>query len=172
MRILVVGPWKKEEALDHKNEADELGRILAERGHIIISGGGTGVSELVVNSYKLNKGRKYVAYIPSKKEMEKVGEKLGPNPDELIETNLDYPERNIVMVKNCDGLIALHGGLGTLTEIIYAVNDYNKKVSIIDKGKLADWAKRIYKIKEKSFITADIKKAVEHIEKNEKFKKL
>ena len=164
MKILIVGSWEKEECLVCQKEAEQVGKLLAEKGHILVSGAGTGISELVVNSYKANKGKKYVAYIPSKKEMEKVGEKLGPQPDELIETNLDYSERNIVMVKNCDGLIALHGGLGTLTEVIHAVNDYNKKVSIIDKGQLAEWVKCIHKIKEKVFLTSDVKKAVEYVE--------
>jgi len=59
----------------------------------------------------------------------------------------------------------LHGGLGTLTEIIHAVKDYNKKVAVIDKGDIASWIKIIPELKEKVFLTNDIKKAIEHLEK-------
>jgi uncharacterized protein (TIGR00725 family) len=129
MKIVMLGSWEKHKAALCKKEAEEIGKLLAEKGHILVSGGGTGVSELVVNSYRKNKGKQYICYIPSKEQMEKVGEELGPKPDKLIETNVDYPERNIIMVRECDALIALHGGLGTLTEIIHAIKDYNKKVS-------------------------------------------
>jgi hypothetical protein len=163
MKILMLGSWEKHKAISCQKEAEGIGKLLAENGHILISGGGTGVSEIVVNSYKKNKGKQYICYIPSRKQMEKVGEELGPKPDKLIETNLDYPERNIVMVRECDALIALHGGLGTLTEIIHAVKDYNKKVSVIDFGDLAKWIKAIPELHKKVFLTEDTKKAVEHL---------
>ena len=166
MKILIVGSWEKEKANHAKQEAEEIGKILAKEGHVLISGGGEGISELVVNSYRKNKGKKYICILPSKKEMEKVGENIGPKPDEIIDTGRDYPERNIELVRKCDAVIALHGGLGTLTEIIHAVYDYNKKVSVIDKGDLIDWIKAIPKLRDKLFITSDIKKAIEHLEAN------
>jgi len=95
--------------------------------------------------------------------MGKVGEELGPKPDKLIETNLDYPERNIVMVRKCEGVIAIHGGLGTLTEIIHAVKDYNKKVSVIDVGELAKLVKSIPELEKKVFFTKGAKKAVDNL---------
>lgn len=165
MKILIVGSWKKEDCAICEKEAEQVGKILAERGHILISGAGTGMSEIVVSSYKQNKGKKYIAYLPSRKEMEKVGEKIGPKPDEIIETNVDYPERNIIMVKSCDAVIALHGGLGTLTEIIHAAKDYNKKVSVIDKGWLPAIIRQIPELSEKVFLTLDVNKAIGHLEK-------
>lgn len=168
MRILILGSWEKHKAVACIKEAEEIGKLLAEKEHILISGGGTGVSEIVVNSYKKNKGKEYVCYIPSKKQMEKVGEELGPKPDKLIETNLDYPERNVVMVRECDAVIALHGGLGTLTEIIHAVKDYNKKVSVIDFGDLAAWIKAIPELHKEVFLTSDVNKAVEHLKSQNK----
>jgi len=163
MKILILGSWQKEKAQFYKKEAEELGKVLADEGHTLISGGGTGISELVINSYKKHGGKHYTAYILSKKEMEKVGEQIGPKPDKLIETNLDYPERNVVMVRECDGAIAIHGGLGTLTEIIHAVKDYNKKVSVIDVGELAQWIRAIPDLKQKVLLTKDVKEAIKNI---------
>lgn len=163
MKVLIIGSWERHKAVSCQKEAEEIGRLLAKNGTTLISGGGEGVSEIIVKSYKANKGRKYVCYIPSKKQMEAVGEKIGPKPDELIETNVDYPERNIIMVRECDAVIALHGGLGTLTEIIHATKDYNRKVSVIDFGELSLWIKAIPELHKKVFLTSDINKAIENI---------
>ena len=165
MKIGMFGSWQKEKAIECEKEAKEIGKILAERGHILVSGGGEGISKFVVESYRKNKGKKFIAYFPSKTIMKKVGENPGPKPDEAIDTNVDYPERNLIMIRNCDAILALHGGLGTLSEMIAAIKDYGKKVSIIDKGEFVTWVRFIKPLKEKVFITLDIKKAIEHLEK-------
>ena len=164
MKVLILGTWEKHKAISCKDEAEQIGKLLAEKRHILISGGGTGISELVVKAYKKNKGKQYIAYLPSKKEMERVGEEIGPTPDKVIETGLDYPERNIVMVRECDCTIALHGSLGTLTEIIHAIKDYNKKVAVIDKGDIASWVKFIPELKNKVYLTLNIEEAISYLE--------
>lgn len=164
MKIFVAGTWREHKAALFKKEAEEFGKLLAARGHTLITGGGTGISEIVVNSYKLNKGKKYIAYLPSLRSMREVGEEIGPKPDKIINTNLDYPSRNAFMVKNCDAMIVFHGGLGTLAEITHAVKDYNKKVSVINKGDLAKWVKVIPQLKSKVLLTNDIKKALKNLE--------
>lgn len=164
MKILVVGTWRKHKAAPFKKEAEELGRLLAAGGHTLVSGGGTGISEMVVNSYKSNNGKKYIAYLPALKYMKRVGEKIGPKPDKIVKTNLDYPMRNALIVKNCDGMIVFHGGLGTLAEITHAVKDYNKKVSVINKGDLTKWVKVIPQLKNNVLFTVDIKKAIKNLE--------
>ena len=163
MKILVAGTRRKHKAAPFRKEAEELGRLLVAGGHTLITGGGTGISEIVVNSYKFHKGKKYIAYLPLLKCMREVGEETGPKPDKIVKTNLDYPMRNALMVKNCDGIIALQGGLGSLTEIIHAVKDYNKKVSVINKGDLDRWVKAIPKLSNKVLLTADIKKALRNL---------
>jgi len=163
MKICLLGSWHAQKAAECKKEAEEIGKELAERGHILVSGGGIGISKIVVDSYKKNKGKQFIAYFPSEKMMKKVGEEKGPMPDKLIETKVDYPERNLIMMRDCDAIIALHGGLGAIAEIIHATKDYHMKVSVIDKGELAEWVRAIKPLKEKVFITNDIKKAIKHL---------
>lgn len=165
MKVCMLGSWQKEKAVECKKEAAEIGKELAERGHILMSGGGTGISKLVVESYRYNKGKKYIAYFPSEKIMKKVGEEKGPKPDEFVNTDVDYPERNLIMIRNADAIVALHGGLGTIAEMIHATKDYGKKIALIDTKELAEWAKAIPPLKEKLFITKDVKKAIEYLEK-------
>jgi len=39
MKVLIVGSWQKEKALFYKKEAEEVGKVLADEGHVLISGG-------------------------------------------------------------------------------------------------------------------------------------
>jgi len=40
MRVLIIGSWKKHKAVSYQKEAEKIGRLLAEKGQILISGGG------------------------------------------------------------------------------------------------------------------------------------
>jgi predicted Rossmann-fold nucleotide-binding protein len=143
MEVLVIGYWNQNKSIFYKNEAEKIGEIIAKNNHSLITGGGVGMSKLVVDSYRLNNGKKYTAYFPSFEEMIKIGDKLGPVPDLIIETKGDYVTRNTQMIKKSDLIIALPGGIGTLGEIINAIKDYKKNVLLINKGELASWIKVI-----------------------------
>ncbi len=165
MKILIAGTWDEKMAISAEKEANEIGEILAKNGHTLVSGAGTGISGLAVKSYKENKGKRYIAYLTSKGERLRIGEEIGIDPDEIVHTGLDYPMRNALMLQNCDAVIALHGRLGTLAEIIHIVNDYKKKVVVMDKGNLAKWVKAVPELKEQVFITKDVKEAIKYLEK-------
>jgi hypothetical protein len=64
--------------------------------------------------------------------MEAVGESVEPGADEVIETDLDYPMRNVFQVKQCQGLFVLTGGDGALEEILPALIDYEIPVAILE----------------------------------------
>jgi len=135
MRILIIGTWQKEKAEAVREKAEELGRAIASAGHDLVSGTGEGVAHLVAQAYKKAGGKAYIKYLPLKSIQESVGEPLGYPGDTTIETKEDYPIRNAIMVRECDAVIALKpgtGGLGTLGEIINAVNDYKKPVVVYD----------------------------------------
>jgi len=163
MKILVIGSWRRQEAKDFAADAVRLGELLAKGGHSLMTGGGKGVPDIVAGSYRKNGGDDFTAYFPSKGEMERVGEERGLEPDRPVMTGLDYPQRNVLMVKNCDAVIALSGALGTLTEIIHAVNDYGKKVAVIDRGEIAAWVKSIPALKPGVFLTGSPEAALSHV---------
>lgn len=127
-----------------------------------MTGGERGALDIVAGSYRKNGGDDFAAYLPAKGEMERVGEERGLEPDRPVMTGLDYPQRNVLMVKNCDAVIALSGALGTLTEIIHAVNDYGKKVAVIDRGEIAAWVKSIPALKSGVFLAEGPEAALNH----------
>ncbi|HSU72457.1 MAG TPA: hypothetical protein VLJ21_01250 [Candidatus Binatia bacterium] len=163
--VTITGTWRQEEAMKCNHLAVELGKLLAERGFSIISGGGMGTSKCVIDAYRAHGGKHFTAYFPAKKFMDRVGEKPGPKPDKVIRLKADYPERNVILVRNSQALIALNGGLGTLSEIIHAAKDYGHPAVVIDYGKLADYVRAIHDFKGKVHIAKTAKDAVDYIEK-------
>ena len=165
MKVLIIGSAKENKTMYFKKETEILGRILAEKNYTMMSGGGAGIFKLAFKSYRSNNGKNYVVYLTSKNEMERCKGEIGPKPDKIVQTNLDYPERNLQMIKDCDCVIAFGGGLFTLTEIIHSAKDYDKKVCVIEKDNIAIWIKLIEKIRKKVFLTKDVEKAINYFEK-------
>lgn len=106
-KVLVLGSWQKCKAIKFKQEAKIIGELLAMLNFKLITGGGQGTSNFVAQWYKKNNGLKFTVYLPSDKEQKRVNELQGIKPDIIIKTKMDYPERNIMMIKKCDAVIAL-----------------------------------------------------------------
>lgn len=157
----IIGTWNLGKAENAREFAEKIGGLVAEKGLSLVSGGGEGISKLVVEAYKKKGGKNYVAYFPSKEFMDKVGENKGLEPDKEVLIEGDYPLRNIHLVKNSEVIIALNGGLGTLTEIIYAIKDYDIPVIVIDFGELARFVRAIPELLNKVILTKDFKKISE-----------
>jgi len=114
MNIGVIGGYKCSKK-DYKI-AEELGRLIAEEGWVLICGGGSGVMEAVSKGAK-EKGGLVVGILPSL-----TGEEANSYLDVKIPTGLGYA-RNILIVRASDFLIAVDGKYGTLSEISFALNE-------------------------------------------------
>ena len=102
---------------EYMQAAEELGRLIGERGETLVFGGGTrGLMGAVARSVHRHGGH-VIGVIPDKLE--------GPGityeeADELIVTDT-LRERKAQMDRLADAFIALPGGFGTLEEIIEAM---------------------------------------------------
>lgn len=116
MRVTVFGSARLGEGQAEYDDARKLGRILAERGDVIVSGGYGGLMEAVSRGAHEAGGRVVgVTVAPW------IG-RISPNPylSEEISAQTLY-ERLEALIES-DGLIALPGGAGTLGEIALAWN--------------------------------------------------
>jgi len=93
--------------------AEEMGRLIAESGHILINGGMGGVMEASARGAR-SAGGLVVAILPGFSR-----EDSNPHVDIAIPTGLGYM-RNVLVVLNADVLVAIDGRYGTLSEIAYA----------------------------------------------------
>lgn len=95
-------------------EAERLGYLLAENGYTVMTGGYSGVMEAASKGAKSAGG--YVIGV-TVGLFESAGEH-NPNAynDEIIAYNT-LQERISHLVTRCDAAVALHGGIGTLSEV-------------------------------------------------------
>lgn len=119
MNVTVFGGSQPKEGDTSYAEAYELGRLLAERGHTVLTGGYIGTMEAV-----------------SRGAAEAGGHVIGVTCDEIerwrpVRANgwvkeewrrKTLMERLQALVEECDAAIALPGGPGTLTEIALTWN--------------------------------------------------
>ena len=95
-------------------EAAEVGRLLAERGAVLVSGGRGGVMEAACRGAK-EAGGTTLGILPGLERSE-----ANPYVDVAVPTGLGEA-RNALVVRAADALIALAGGYGTLSEVALAL---------------------------------------------------
>jgi len=116
---------------DTKFSADayELGKGIALRGYVLITGGGGGVMESASRGAVENGGL-VVGVLPSERKAPLDGY---PNPYVTIPVYTGMSDaRNAIIAKSADVLVALGGGAGTLSEIGLAVKSGTPVIIIGD----------------------------------------
>ncbi|MCK5612732.1 hypothetical protein KAR91_63250 [Candidatus Pacearchaeota archaeon] len=168
MKILVVGTWNEEKSSEYKAQAEELGMILAKRGHTLVASPSSGFQGLVAQSYKSNGGTDFIGFYPDLNLMKQIGENVMVEPDEKVMTEEDYPVRNLMQIKGSEAVIAVTGGVGTLTESIACVNDYNLPMSYLSGSSpiMDGFLKLDASFNKKVCISHDILSLVEHLEES------
>ncbi|MBI3949021.1 MAG: TIGR00725 family protein [Acidobacteria bacterium] len=116
-RQLVIGVMGASNCNEEiRNEAYEVGRLIARQGAILLCGGRGGVMEAAAQGAK-DEGGLTVGILPGGSERESP-----PNPfiDIAIFTSMS-DARDAINVRSSDAVIALWGGFGTLAEIALAL---------------------------------------------------
>ncbi len=111
LQVAVCGP---REATDHEAAvAFEIGQLLADRGAVVICGGGTGVMAAVAAGAR-SRGGLVVGIRPS-------GDRRDASPDlsATVVTNMGEA-RNAIIVWSADAVITVGGSWGTLSELALA----------------------------------------------------
>ena len=96
--------------------AEEVGRELARRGVVLVTGGLAGIMEAACRGAK-EAGGLTIGVLPGSDPAD-----ANPYVDIPICTGIDYA-RNIVVVRSGRAVIAVSGAYGTLSEIAHALGD-------------------------------------------------
>jgi len=113
MRVSVVGGGRVTEG--EYEQARDVGRLLAERGHTVVCGGRTGVMEAACRGAREVEGET-IGILPG--EDRRAANEYVTTP---IATGLGNA-RNVLVVLNGDAAIAIDGSTGTLSEIAHALD--------------------------------------------------
>ena len=112
MRVSVIGGGRITDEQDTRAEA--VGRELGERGHTVVCGGLRGTMEAVCRGAK-TVGGETIGILPTADR-----DDANPFVDIAIATGMGHA-RNAMVPLNGDGVLALAGGPGTLSEIGFAL---------------------------------------------------
>jgi len=110
--IAVIGGRKADKAL--KKEAEAVGRLIAEKGGILVCGGMHGIMEAASKGAK-QAGGLTVAILPQDHKRD-----ANPYIDIPIATGMGIG-RNVIIARTADAMIAIGGEYGTLSEIAFGL---------------------------------------------------
>ncbi len=113
-------------------DAEAVGRLLAERGIILVCGGRTGVMEAACRG-AVEAGGTTIGILPGDSRSEG-----NPYLTVALPTGLGHA-RNMLVVLAGEAVIAIGGGPGTLSEIGFALK-INRRVIALDSWTAADFA--------------------------------
>ena len=125
-QIGVIGASKCDDKL--YSIAYEVGKLIAERGWVLINGGLGGVMEASAKG-ALENGGLVVGILPGSKE------EANPYVNVRIATKMHHA-RNMIIVYSSDALIAIGGGYGTISEMAIALKENKVVVAIEPEVKL------------------------------------
>lgn len=109
-QVVVIG---SHEDVDHLREAEEIGRFIARRGWVLVSGGRGGVMEAASRG-AADEGGISVGIIP--------GSELGganPHCTIVIPSGMGHA-RNVINILSGDAVVSIGGRAGTLSELSFA----------------------------------------------------
>ena len=109
----------------------DVGKVIAESGHILVCGGLTGVMQHACRGAK-SAGGTTIGILPS-------ADKRDANPyvDIVIPTGIGLA-RNMIVVLSADVVVAIGGSYGTLSEIAYALQFHKRVFGLKTKWHVSD----------------------------------
>jgi len=129
LQVSVIGS-----GAEHEEQAEEIGRLLAERGCTLVCGGRGEVMASAARGAK-SAGGTTIGILPGETRAD-ANEWI----DHVVVTGIGHA-RNLAVVASGDAVIAVGGRYGTLAEIGFALT-LGRRVVILDPGWEVDGALR------------------------------
>ncbi len=129
VQISVIGSGS-----EYESQAEEVGRLLAERGATVVTGGLGEVMAAASRGAK-NAGGTTIGIVP-----DETRHRANPWVDHVVATGIGHA-RNLAVVASGDAVIAVGGRYGTLAEIGLALT-LGRPVVILEPGWEVDGALR------------------------------
>jgi len=131
-------------AKDAFEKAEQIGREIAKRGLVLITGATTGLPYWSAKGAKAEGGI-VIGLSPAASKLAHVKVYRLPLDyhDVVIYTGFDYSGRNLLMTRSADAVVVICGRTGTLNEFTIAFED-DKPIGVLEgTGGMADMVKEI-----------------------------
>lgn len=143
MKVYKIGVFGSGEVFDEQVEQDafQIGKAIASFGHVIVSGCCYGYPGAAVNGARSREGR-CISFSPARNLQEHIEKyKLPPQKNEdVIYTNSNFIQRDVINVNACDGAIIVGGMTGTLHEFAISLENDLVVGILEDSGGIAELA--------------------------------
>lgn len=131
-------------AIDAVEKAEQIGRIIAKRGMVLVTGATTGIPYWSAKGAK-EEGGMVIGLSPAKSEADHIKNYQLPTDyhDLIVYTGFEYSGRNLLLTRSADAIINICGRMGTLNEFTIAFED-EKPIGVLEgTGGTADELKSI-----------------------------
>jgi uncharacterized protein (TIGR00725 family) len=120
-------------------KAEQIGRLIAERGMILVTGATTGIPYWAAKGAK-EAGGFVVGLSPASSKAAHVKSYRLPVDyhDIIVYTGFDYSGRNLLLTRAADAIITISGRVGTLNEFTIAFEDRKPQGILIGTGGISD----------------------------------
>jgi uncharacterized protein (TIGR00725 family) len=128
-------------------KAEALGREIAARDCLLLTGATTGLTYIVGKSAR-EKGALHIGISPASNEREHAQKYNLPldSTDAIIYTGFGLKGRNVVLVRSCDIVLFISGSMGSLNEFTIAHDEGRVIGCLTGTGGVADEAERLLKV--------------------------
>jgi uncharacterized protein (TIGR00725 family) len=120
-------------------KAMEIGRLIAKRGMILVTGATTGIPYWSAKGAK-EAGGFVIGLSPAASKAAHVKSYHLPVDfhDLIIYTGFDYSGRNLLLTRSADAVITIYGRIGTLNEFTIAFEDKKPQGILTGTGGMSD----------------------------------
>ena len=127
-----------------REKAEALGREIARRDCLLLTGATTGLTYMVGKSAR-SLGAFHVGISPASNEREHVERYALPldSCDAIIYTGFGLKGRNVVLVRSCDVVLFVGGSMGSLNEFTIAYDEGRVMGCLTGTGGVADFAEQL-----------------------------
>jgi uncharacterized protein (TIGR00725 family) len=128
-------------------EVEELGRLIAERNGIVVTGATTGAPFWAAKGAK-SAGGIVIGISPAASKQHHVKSYRLPLDyhDIIIYTGAGYSGRNLLLIRTSDAVITVGGRLGTLNEFTDAFEDHKPQGVLMGEGGTTDMLPEILRV--------------------------
>ena len=122
-QICVSGAARGDSVEEGKALAVEMGVVIAEAGHSLLTGATIGLPNYAAEAYKKAGGRMSIGISPASSKIEHVMKYRLPTLayDSILYTGLHYVGRDTLLITSADAVISIGGRIGTLHEFTIAM---------------------------------------------------
>lgn len=122
-QICVSGAAKGESVKAGRELAESVGKILANKGHSLLTGATSGLPEIAARAFKKAGGKISLGISPASTLIEHTVKYHLPTDayDMILFTGLHYVGRDNLLINSADAVMSIGGRLGTLHEFTIAI---------------------------------------------------